>query len=317
MYVYVDILIITNIYVDFLLIKSTSIITHSRLKTFRGIAAAVLGSLFSLVIFLPKIPSLGLAAVKLFSAAPVVLAAFGYESGSAYFKRLFVFFMTSFIFAGLGSAASSLLGGRVMISRNGVIYGNFSMPVLIASTVGAYAVIQLYKRAADVSEKGGVYTITARLGSKTVSFRALADTGNSLRDIITGKPVIIVNRSILSEIFGHIPDESELWDTPEASSPDGFPENTPSVPESRQHKQQSLQLKQRPNWQCQMQHQIRRQMWRIIPCKTVSGTALIPICRPDEVAVKNEETGQIRKADVYLGASLVDCEFAVFNPKIL
>ncbi len=314
MYVYVDILIITNIYVDFLLIKSTSIITHSRLKTFRGIAAAVLGSLFSLVIFLPKIPSPGLAAVKLFSAAPVVLTAFGYESGSAYFKRLFVFFMTSFIFAGLGSAASSFLGGRVMISRNGVIYGNFSMPVLIASTVGAYAVIQLYKRAADVSEKGGVYTITARLGSKTVSFRALADTGNSLRDIITGKPVIIANRSILSEIFGHIPDESELLDITEVIPSDGITENTPAAPgspKSRQHKQpqHSLQLKQRPN--------LRRPTWRIIPCKTVSGTALIPICRPDEVALKNEETGQIRTADVYLGVSPVDCEFAVFNPKIL
>ncbi|MDE7293521.1 MAG: sigma-E processing peptidase SpoIIGA [Oscillospiraceae bacterium] len=305
MYVYVDILIITNIYVDFLLIKSTSIITHSRLKAFRGIAAAVLGSLFSLVIFLPKIPSLGLAAVKLFSAVPVVLAAFGYESRNVYFKRLFVFFMASFIFAGLGSAASSLLGGRVIVSRNGVIYGNFSMPVLIASTIGAYAVIQLYKRAADVSEKGGVYTVTARLGSKTVSFRALADTGNSLRDIITGKPVIIVNRGILSEIFGNIPDEAGLLDIPESPPPDQFFENAAAASKPRQYTQ-TLQCPKR-----------RRHLWRIIPCKTVSGTALIPICRPDEVAVKNEETGQIRTADVYLGVSPIDCEFAVFNPKIL
>ncbi|MDE6591675.1 MAG: sigma-E processing peptidase SpoIIGA [Oscillospiraceae bacterium] len=305
MYVYVDILIITNIYVDFLLIKSTSIITHSRLKTLRGIVAAVLGSLFSLVIFLPKIPPLGLTAIKLVSAAAVIFSAFGYESREAYFKRLFVFFITSFIFAGLGSAASSFGGGRVIVSRNGVIYGNFSMPVLIASTIGAYAVIQLYKRVADVSEKGGVYTVTARQGSKTVSFRALADTGNSLRDMITGKPVIIANRSILSELFGYIPNESDLCNIPENPSPGFISGNTSTA----------LKFRQRQQWQqCPKR---RRQMWRIIPCKTVSGTALIPICRPDEVAVKNEETGQLRTADVYLGVSPLECEFAVFNPKIL
>ncbi|MCM1579202.1 MAG: sigma-E processing peptidase SpoIIGA [Ruminococcus sp.] len=285
MYIYVDILIITNIYVDFLLISSTAAITHSRLKTWRGIAAAVLGGLFSLVIFLPRIPPLGLAAVKLLSAVPIVLTEFGYESKEIFIKRIFLFFMASFIFAGAGSGLSSLLGGRVMVSRNGVVYGNFSMPVLIGSTVGAYAVIRLYKRAADVSEKGGVYTVTVRADRKTVSFRALADTGNALTDVITGKPVIIADRRLITELFGHIPAEEELWDIPE-SPPQGG-----TVTKHRH--------------------------WRLIPCKTVSGNALIPIIRPDEAAVKNEETGQIRSVDIYLGASPNDCEFAVFNPKIL
>ena len=77
MFIYADVLIIVNIYVDFLLIQSAKTITHSPMKTSRGIIAAMLGSLFSLVIFLPRLPVWLMMLTKLISSAVIVFTAFG------------------------------------------------------------------------------------------------------------------------------------------------------------------------------------------------------------------------------------------------
>ena len=57
--------------------------------------------------------------------------------------------------------------------------------------------------------------------------------------------------------------------------------------------------------------------WRLIPYSTVSSSGMIAVICPKEVCIKNDETGQISRADVYLGAAAGDCTAAVFNPKIL
>lgn len=281
LYIYADILVITNIYVDFLLIKSAQIITHSPLKAKRGCIAAVAGGLFSLVIFLPGMSAAVMTAVKTISAAAVVFAAFGYENRRIFLKRLFVFWLMSFIFAGVGTAASSLFGGRMIMSRNGVIYADFSAAALVITSIAAYACIAVYKRFADCSEEGAVYTVIVSDKGKTVSFKAIADTGNTLKDGFTGKPVIVCGKKVLSELYGDIPDEN------------GIAENIAHG---------GLAMKTR---------------WRLIPYHTASGGGLIPIVCPREICIKNDETGELFSADAYLGAVPLENEFALLHPKIL
>lgn len=158
MYIYADILIITNIYVDFLLIKSSALLTHSPLRTGRGIFAAFIGSIFSLAIFLPKAFSYILIPLKLISSALIVLAAFGFESGGRFFRRFAVFYLCAFIYGGLGTGLAFLFGGRFITARNGVIYADFSMPALVITSIAAYACIAVYRRFTD-TDGNGEYTV--------------------------------------------------------------------------------------------------------------------------------------------------------------
>lgn len=276
MFIYVDILIITNIYADFLLIKSASAITHSPLKVRRGITAAVIGSFFSLAIFLPKSLCYLSVPIKIISAAVIVLTAFGYESKAYFFRRLFVFFLCAFIFGGLGTGIAYLTGGRFITARNGIIYADFSMPALVISSIAAYACIGLYKRLSDCGSEG-MYTVIVSDCGRTASFKAMADTGNILKDGFTGKYVIVCPKDTLLEIYGKIPDCENV-----------------------------IGGKERPE-----------KRWRIIPYSTISSSGMIAVICPKEVILKNEETGQLFRADVYLGAAQNDCTTAVFNPKIL
>lgn len=276
MYIYADILIITNIYVDFLLIKSSAAITHSPLKTGRGIAAAVAGSFFSLAIFLPKSFSPLLVPIKLISSAFIVFIAFGFENIGHFFRRMVVFYLCAFVYGGLGTGLAYLTGGRFITARNGVIYADFSMPALVITSIAAYVCIAVYRRLSDYSGTGS-YTVIVSDCGRTASFKAVADTGNILRDSFTGKYVIVCPKAVLLSLYNSVPD-------------------CVSVTEGR------ASLGKR---------------WRIIPYSTVSASGIMAIICPRDVCLKNDETGQIFRADVYLGAAENDNARAVFNPKIL
>lgn len=276
MYIYADILIITNIYVDFLLIRSAAAITHSPLKTGRVIAAAVIGGFFSLAIFLPRSLSFLLAPLKLISSGVIVLTAFRFENASYFFRRILVFYICAFVYGGLGTGLAYLTGGRFITSRNGIIYADFSMPALVISSIAAFISIGIYRRLSDC-QNGGIYTVIVSDGGKTVSFKAMADTGNILRDSFTGKYVIVCPRNVLIGLYGMVPDYESV-----------------AAGKSKLGKR-----------------------WRLIPYSTVSSSGMIAVICPMDVCIKNDETGQISRADVYLGAAQNDCSAAVFNPKIL
>ncbi len=277
LYIYVDILIITNIYADFLLIKATQLITHSPLKTSRACIGAMVGSLFSLSIFLPGMSPMGVTMLKLLSAALVVYAAFGFENKRVFVKRLFIFFLSGFIFGGLAMGFSCITGGRAIVTRNGAVYADFSLLSLAVTSAAAYLCISVYKRFTDCSDSGEIYTVIISDNGRTISFKAMSDTGNILKDSFTGKPVIVCSENDLDGLYGEIP----RFEYISASSV-------------------AVCTK-----------------WRFIPIETVSGKGLIPVIKPSQLCVKNDETGKISYADVYIGISSHEGAYAVFNPKIL
>lgn len=280
MYIYADILILTNIYIDYLLIKTVALISRSPLKTLRGLSAAFIGSLFSLMIFLPKLPFAILSSAQLLSSALIVYTAFGFNGKASFLKRMLIFFICAAALGGIGYAAAQLCGGKMIISRNGVIYADFSAKALIISSVIAYGAIAVYRYFSSFRLSDS-YTIIIKEADKLIGIPSAPDTGNSLRDIFSGKPVIVCPRASLSELYTYIPNS--------------ISEEIPPVSSAAKHT-----LK-----------------WRFIPYSTASGKGVIPIICPDEIYIKNNDTGSISPADACIGAADEDMPAAVFNPELL
>ena len=78
--IYLDVLIVLNIYVNFFLLRATARFTHTPLKTSRCVLSSVLGSLFSLTIFLPVSNFFITLLIKLAAAAVITAMAFGVKN---------------------------------------------------------------------------------------------------------------------------------------------------------------------------------------------------------------------------------------------
>ncbi len=192
MIVYVDVLLALNIYVNFFLIKATAKLTSEKIKTSRLILSSLIGSLYSLLIFLPPINPFILTLIKLSGAFLIVLISFGFGKIFTYIKNTFVFFAVNFIFSGIATAFIELSRTDFFIQNNMSLYADFSLAMLIISTIVAYFVISffryLFDRKSVVSDS---FSVIISFAEKTFSLKGIADSGNRLVDNFTGTPVIV------------------------------------------------------------------------------------------------------------------------------
>lgn len=278
LYIYVDVLIITSIYANFFLLKASARLTHSPLRNGKCIAAAMVGSVFSLVILLPQLGSFLLLLIRLLSASLMIITAFGNKSIGEMLKTGLVFFFVCFIFAGIEYGISVLSGGQNMLWHNSVLYVNISLLTLVISTIISYAAISVFRYYIDGKNSlDAKYAVTVTRDGKSVSFAAVGDTCNNLTDVFTGKPVIVCGRNELYGLFG----KTELDDVLSDSAV------------------------------CHVDG------WRLIPFSTISSEGMLPIFTPECVILKNEETGKRKAVSAYIGVVDRNMEHAVFNPKIL
>lgn len=209
MYIYVDILIITNIYANFFLLKTTARLIHTPLRNGKCIIGAIVGSLFSLIILLPPINSFLLLLIRILSAVLMITVSFGGgRSPSELFKTGATFFFVCFIFAGIEYGLAVLSGGKNMLWHNSTLYVNVSLLTLVISTIVSYAAVCFFRYYMDGKNSADTtYDLIITRNGKTVSISAVGDTCNNLTDVFTGKPVIVCcKNSILGLLKENEPD---------------------------------------------------------------------------------------------------------------
>lgn len=211
--IYVDVLIILNIYVNYFLLRITGGITHSRLRKVRCIAASAYGSLYSLLIFVPLIPYILQLIIKLIAAVSIVCLAFGVYERTRILKNTIVFFAVNFLLAGAVYAVYSWVKPTAVHFNNSYFYVDFSLAVLILTTAVMYIAVKLAVMLLDSDVIKSNYNVMIKYHGKSVCLNGLADTGNSLVDYFSGSPVIICDKSCSDRI-------TEL--TESTNLPEGF-----------------------------------------------------------------------------------------------
>lgn len=195
--VYLDVLLLFNFYMNYLLIRLTARITHRKTGFLRAVLGASLGSLSALVFLLPELPAWMTGIYKIFSAVLICLTAFGKMH---LFWSCFCFLGISFLTAGILFAVS-MTGHLTAIQNNACYYFNISLPDLIFLTMLAYGLLSVMQYFHDrTHQTTGVYQVMIRYQEHTAKLEGLADTGNSLVDFYTGKPVIVCDRNLLNSI---------------------------------------------------------------------------------------------------------------------
>ena len=197
--IYLDVLLVFDLYMNFLLLRLTARLTHTRLRFFRAISGALVGCLSSLLVLLPALPWLLSLLCKLITAVLMTAAAFGWKE-----KRLFIWHFTCFL--GLSCVVAGMLlaltaTGNVYYT-NGVWYPVISLRLLVIFTIAAYLLLTLISRIRSrFSAADGSFEVIIRYGGQTARLEGLSDTGNSLVDFLTGKRVIICPRDALSAML--------------------------------------------------------------------------------------------------------------------
>lgn len=181
MRVYLDLVVLLNFLVDFLLILGTNRLAGFPPGCYRAALAALLGGIYGGVCLMPGFYFLGNTFWRLVSLVLMALIAFGVNRSAV--QRGAVFVLLSMA---LGGIATGL--GR----------GSFWMIVLAAG--GTWLLCRVSFRG-QLGQKEYV-PVELSWGGRKIKLLALRDTGNTLRDPISGEQVLVAGADIGMELVG-------------------------------------------------------------------------------------------------------------------
>ena len=198
--IYVDTLFLLNGVVDYLLLLAAARLAGEPLRRWRFALGAALGGLYAVAIFLPGLSFLAHPLCRAASMLLMLLLAYG---GSRRLLRQGVLFVALTCAFGGGVVAIGLLGGTGLSLGGGVFYSALDLKMVLLSAAVCYGVITLVLQRVGKHSSAAGELVRARLqlGERQVELTALLDTGNTLTDPASGRPVLVAEGERVAHLF--------------------------------------------------------------------------------------------------------------------
>ena len=181
MTVYIDVVALINFLVDFLLLLGTNRLCGYPPGWGRAALAAGAGGIYGGLCLLPEFHFLGNTLWRIVSLTGISLVAFGFSKSAL--RRGVVF-----------SLLSMALGGIAL----GIGGGGFWALVASAAAISIMCMVGFREKIGSVS----YVTVELSYEGKRMKLTALQDTGNALRDPVTGRAVLVVGADVARELTG-------------------------------------------------------------------------------------------------------------------
>ena len=250
--VYIDLYFLINTCMNLLCMMITATLLHRRVSRLRACLGALVGALYAVFALLFFAEGLFGTALDCAVALVMCLIAFSHLPFriSEIFKTTVVLSLTSMLLGGIMTALYSLLNRLHLpfdaLQGDGLSVWSFAILSAVAGIATAHG-----GRFFGISKKTKSVTVNAVIGKKEIQLRALVDSGNLLRDPMSGRYVIVANKALL---LHHLP--QELKRTLE----------NPLSQKSALFSRSSICV-------------------RLIPAQTASGRTLLPAFLPDRLTV--------------------------------
>lgn len=181
MAVYLDLVIGINFVVDLLLLLGTNRLSGFPTGWRRVLPAALLGGVYAGACMVPSFRFLGNGLWRIVTLGLMGIIAFGLNRSAL--KRCGVFLLLSMAMGGVATGM-----------------GRSDFGMLVVSAV----VVWLLCRVGFGNRVGGreYVPLTIRWGDVTVELTALKDTGNTLRDPVTGEQVLVIGPEYAEKLLG-------------------------------------------------------------------------------------------------------------------
>ncbi len=196
MVIYLDLVFIINFILDLLLLLTVNIALKRYSKIYRLILGALFGSISLISLFLP-FNTITLALLKLLMGLIMVLISFGYKNIKYTAYNLLYLYMTSIILGGFLYYLKDIFSYKKVgfsFYYNGLNI-NY-LVLLVISPLILYVFIKSLKVLKEI--KNYYYQVCIYFDKKTnIMLTGFLDTGNRLKDPITNKSIILINKKLI------------------------------------------------------------------------------------------------------------------------
>ncbi len=141
--------------------------------------------------------------LKILLSIIMVYIAYKPKNTKILIKQVLIFYLTSFLFGGVAFAMLYVIKPQEILMKNGLFLGTYPLKtVFLGAIIASIILITAFKIVkTKISKKDMYCNIKIYFNEKMVETTAMIDTGNMLKDPITGNPVIVVEATLLEQIL--------------------------------------------------------------------------------------------------------------------
>ena len=203
MTIYLDIVFLENFLMNYIILFGTGFVQKISINNKRIIISNVAGALYAIISYLKIIPAYNTIFIKVLVSIIMIYIAYNPHSIKSLLKSLLLFYLITFVTGGCSLALLYLISPQKIVLKDGVLIGMYPIKIsLIAGGLGFLTIQCAFKtNKRKLNKKDLICKLKIKICGKTISTKAFVDSGNSLKDPLTSKPVIIVEKKILREVI--------------------------------------------------------------------------------------------------------------------
>lgn len=177
--IYADILFIINLFIDYICLYIVYKMNSLKVRYFRIISASIIGGVYGVLYLFIDYNVIHIIVY-------LIISLVAFKMDKKYFSNLFYFGVLSATLGGLTLSLLNIIGNKKYISFC------FILSILMTSYLFIFRKRNSHLKNVDLE---------IIISEKTIKETAFIDSGNVLKDIYTGKNVILIKRDILGESF--------------------------------------------------------------------------------------------------------------------
>lgn len=199
MTIYLDVVLIENLLMNYIILYATSIVLKMKAKHIRLIIASLLGAIYSIIAYTSILEIYSSMILKIILSVIIVYIAYNPQNVKQLWKCILIFYMTSFVFGGAAFALIYIVKPKEIFMKNGLFMGIYPLKtVLLGAIIAFFIIITSFKIVkSKISKKEMFCTAKVKINNKEIETQVMIDTGNLLKEPITNTPVIVLEHTLL------------------------------------------------------------------------------------------------------------------------
>ena len=201
--VYLDIIFLENLCINCIILLATAVINKNSIGIIRILLSSFIGSLYAVIVYLSIAPIFSNIILKILLSICMVHIAYNPKNPKSLLKQLILFYLTSFTFGGVAFALLYFVKPQEILIKNGVLIGTYPIKIALTGVILGFIIITIafknFKK--RLSKKDMFCNITIKINNKSKTIKAMIDTGNLLKEPLSGAPVVVVEKEELTEII--------------------------------------------------------------------------------------------------------------------
>ncbi len=203
MTVYLDVVLLENLCMNYIILFATAYILKIKIKHGRLFLSSLIGSLYAILGYMQILEIYSNTILKIILSIVMVYLAYNAKHIKILLKQILIFYLTSFVFGGCAFALLYFVKPQEILMKNGMYIGTYPLKIALLGGIVGFTITAIAFKVVKnrISKKDMFCEICIEIEKQSVKTKAMIDTGNMLKDPLTGMPVAVVEKEVLQEII--------------------------------------------------------------------------------------------------------------------